>query len=594
MSQFNMEVVVATKGNQGLFDGNEIYSFIEQRGGNEKRVCNVLTGQPVLYNPKTLEVLTVADIPNAKSIAFAVGFGKEGHTATDIRTIGRNSIDLCDFKIEASAVAPNSGCNEITDIYFDCIDCHKTYAFVVELDDHIIRSRYEYRNHPKYIYTATAKCTEDCKTGDCDDAVADVNELAREFARKVNDRQAAAKNFGKEVMFQRYNNRDHRPFTAIPIFKQNYKFNVDVSKASNGVAVVPKFTNIRVDGTATAFTNAEYIVDDTKTTLEQLEGVVSQINKVLGANGSAVLDQASGLKDTNLTIHVTAISDSVALEIGGTYVTGNRTELDKTGIRLFADPVDWECFCDLPPNVSPPNTFFRRLDVYQTGENWKYDGFETKKVQSSCTPMGMGLLWKHKEMLHTEGGGQGRDFRYSNSRVGNYGLPGIGSPILNTTVDCDTLYCNYGIVYASGTQRKYSGDMQTQFSQQARVLIPEDDTTTKSVMEAILAALFARGLCSDANVTCTPAGEDAPELDVTLNAVEATAGGATVPVPFTFDGGSESETLVVTSADEAIATAAVSGTDIVITGVAAGTVTITVASSLGTVQDSIAVTVVAA
>ncbi len=500
MASFNRLTYLATSGNRPVkAAGEQVYTATG---------LNVYAGELAVFNPRTGLTVAAADVLNQERVSIAVGVGQSGHLATSLRFLAGEDFDLCSAKISADVSRPECAVPQVKDVFFDCTKCDETYTLEINLDDSLVRSRYNVNERAKYIYTAATEC------GGCDDC-----ETTAECAT-VRDAILDQINFNFSdnplnlVYFQRRDpSQQYQPFRALPLYNasnslKEYCFEYDNGTCENCVSIADGIGGISIDGEVTTFTGTLVGTDTLKS---QLTNVIDQINAALKAASAGRAHLTTGLHNCcGACIQLSSDATILLLNNAGGTITPSAQSNPFTvagttltcGFRIVVDPITVECLCDWPPNLPVPNYYGRTVEVEKVGNGWVKDNFEVFDAQNQVLPEGFGYFYQDRER-YQHNGGSGRDYRYSNRRVGIIGLPDRHSRDSNTTIVCDEVYCVYNILSTATKNLRFNNAFSVSNTDASWVLIPSGDTTTRTSWETYLDELNKNGLCITSSVTCT-------------------------------------------------------------------------------------------
>lgn len=476
---------------------------------DQKYPYNVLSGEIVLFNARTNMTMSAADLAAATDlthVSLAVGVGKKGELASDLRTLtGALEEPLCRFDMKGSATAPKCALPQIVDSFFSCVDADKAYAIQIDLDDDFVRSNFQMNEPATYHFgvgTLPEGPCEDCDvTRDCEDIIDDL------IARINNDFEPDFQRFSRRNSKNRY-----QPFKAVRLYNKATsikrfcldKVEDDCGKCANTAAV----KGINIGGTVTEFTGTFVGTGaDAFSTPGHLESLVSEINALIEPDGGyAVLTTSIGpCCGTGIEISTNSDDDFLlVLEDDSTVAPCEELNPfpageDGCGFRLIADPVSVECHCDLPPDQAK-GYLGRTLKVNFVGDNWNKTS--TVVAQEQVLPEGLGYFYQNKERFQ-HNGGLGRDFRQSDIYRGRTTKrPDKFSRVNSGVVECDKAYCAYNLQLTSTDRAFHSNHLLHGNTQWVTFLIPSSDENTKTDFEAVLAALAARNICSTASIEC--------------------------------------------------------------------------------------------
>lgn len=505
MSSFNRLSYLATSGNRVVkAAGEQVYL--------STGALNVFAGELVVFNPKTNLTVAAVDVLTQERVSVAVGVGTTGHLATSLRYLAGEEFDLCSAKISADVSRPQCAVPQVKDVFFDCTKCDETYTLEIGLDDSLVRSRYNVNERAKYIYTASTEC------GGCDDCETTVecsvvrDSLVNQINLKFSDDPT------KLVYFQRRNPELlYQPFRALPLYDaanslKEYCFSVDDDTCENCTIITDGIGGISINGDVTTFVGTLVGTDTQK---GQLPAVIKQINEALEAAGVGRAHLTTGLHDCCGSCLQISSSATILLlnNAGGTIAPSTQSNPFTTagtsltcGFRLVVDPVTVDCLCDWPANLPVPNYYGRTITVDKIATSgWVKDNFEVFDAQEQELPEGFGYFYQDRER-YQHNGGSGRDWRYSNRRVGIMGLPDSASRDSNTTISCTEVYCIYNILSTATKTLRFNNAFSVSNTDASWVLIPSADTVTRTSWETYLSELNKNGLCITAEVSCTPEG----------------------------------------------------------------------------------------
>ncbi len=507
MAQFNRYTYLATSGDRVVkAAGEEVYLPSGR--------LNVYTGELVVFNPKTNLTVAAASVLTQDRVSIAVGVGKEGQMADSLRFLAGEEFNLCTAKLSALATPPQCAAPEAQDVFFDCTKCDENYAIQVGLDDSLVRSRYNVNERAKYIYTAQTEC------GGCDDCETDVPcvEVRDQIVKQLNFN--FSDNPTDHVWFQRRRaEQQYQPFRALPLYNaanslKEYCFDLGDADCDTCTLVAGGIGGISIGGEVTEFVGTVDANGDTL--VGQMPAVIEQIKEALSAAGVGDAHMTYGLHgccpyciqiSSSAAIilldgaGVDPVDNLIAPSVQSNPFTVHGTSLT-CGFRLVADPITVECLCDWPANLPVPNYYGRTLDVQKIGEGWVKDNFEVYKAGDQVLPEGFGYFYQDRER-YQHNGGQGRDYRYSNRKVGIIGLPDSASRDSNTTIACNRTYCVYNILSTATKNLRFNNAFSVSNTDASFILIPSADTTTRTSWETYLTELVKLGLCEDSVVSCT-------------------------------------------------------------------------------------------
>jgi hypothetical protein len=604
MSSYNKTSVLATFGNFPIkASGLPVFS--------DDGDINAISGELMVFDPKTHLTLAAADIPTASSVSIAIATGNENQVASSLRYIAGEKYNLNDFNFKARVTRPSCGIPQVVDVFFDKLEPGKTYTFEVLLDDSWVRSNMGANEKAKYIYTVTMP------KGDCEDCdpVIECQTGSCLFVDKVNG--STQKDPTKVSRFYRKDITDqYQPFSASQLYLTDNNGGDNTSRTfcisldnttCEDCAEFSSITGIKLDGVQTDFTFTTKPGDATKTLPGQVDRVISEINKSLeSSGGSARLKRGLG-KCCEYEIEINSCVPDILLVGNAGDITpksetnpfsANDVEVlcdncatagtattASCGFRIFVDPVSVPCNCEYPDNLPSPNIYTRTVEIQKVGD-WDCTGFYTKEVCKPEAPEGFGYYYQQLAVRKNHNGGKGRDFRNSNRSVGYPLMPDEFSRFTNAAkgLKCDETYCVYNLLSSKINTGFFNNSRLNSNTNVDYLLIPQKDTVTKGDFETMLAALQARGVLQAGDIACDVPITGATMIQdaVTLAVGETVNLDATVQPANALQGGTWS------TADASLATVDANG---VVTGVATGTVVITFTASDTTTTATSTVTV---
>lgn len=520
---YNTQQLIATCENQPLLEAGVCLFNCEGNGSP------INVGQPTIYNPKTGKSIDAAGVATEPSIAIGVGVHDTATGNNTVRPLFGWGVDLCKTDLKINVSPPNCGLPQIQDFYFDCTECNESYSIEVLLDDSWVRSNRQKNERQKYVFTHHTQC---CSCTDCTPEH-NCSDVACGLVSKING--TATKEPGKTSRFYKVkNHRDSRyqPFTAARLFPgpdtiKTFCLAMEDGDCCEKCAYIPGITGVDVDGTVTEFVNTTKPGNTALSFPSQLKSILKQLNKALEpTGGSAALIAGIG-KCCPYSIQVSACLP-VSLLVDGAPLAPCVEEdpfaevpMEKLckdcgddpkpvkptcGIRIYVEPIELECHCDLPPNLPEPNMYVRKVEINPVGSGWKCNSTYTHQVQKSENPEGFGYAYQHLDE-YQHGGGRGRDYRKSNRKIGRFGLPDKHSRSKNLTVKCDETYCVYNLESEDYGKRKNGHQLHVNCNL-GYLLVPQCDDVTKAAIEEALTAIAERNKCAVANIACDPAEEE--------------------------------------------------------------------------------------
>lgn len=600
MSTYNRLSYLGTSGNltvgNGKASGDPIFT------GSKTVPYNVLSGELVVFDARANEFLTDSDIASARHISIALGIGSPiGSPAKELRYLGGENFDLCNFEMDAAAAAPVCAQPQILYAFFDGTTCQKAATVIFTLDDHIVRDRYGFNERVPYIFTANPPCTDcnTCSPTDNGNAVRDA------FVDAINGKSQDNPFILSRFQLRKLENQ-YQPFRALKAYNGDASLKTFCLSLEDGTcsecAFVSGITGIIIDGVTTNFT---YTTVDPggeaylQTLPGQIARVIEEINTALGDNGQAYQTKGIGTCcpfSITLSVDTSEITTVSLITEAGTVtpceeVNPFASTSYSHGFIVIVDPVTVECLCDLPPD-DVPNYYGRTLKGEFVGDGWDCNQTEIVEKQAQVLPEGFGYFWQDLER-YQHNGGNGKDFRNSDRYRGKTYIRqdkhsrSIASPV---TIDCDKSYCMYSLVVTSRKiNRPGFGSALAHYNANGDwVLVPENDDDTKTSWELYLNAMYERGVCNAPNVTCTAEVPDAVSVTVTPSTGAITTDGGTLQLAKSVFPSGASQAGTWTSGTPGVATVSVGG---LVTAVTNGTVTITFTSTDGGFTDTSVITV---
>lgn len=520
MATFSRNTILATNGNLPIKPSGE--PIFDTDGG-----LLVMNGEIAVFNPKTGVTMDAAAIATADKVAVAVGVGSHLGLAEDIRFIGPERTDLCTANICGNVTSPSCGIPQVKDLFFS-IDTDKNrdiFSFQVFLDDNYVRSNYDCNEPAMYPFSvALDDVTCDTCEGGLDEA-----ELTCKIAAAINNTHKI-KDPTKLTRFINSGYVDqYQPFRALPLYKKDSadganntikKFCLSLSDDScENCAYLSGITGITIGNDTTTFVGTTDPKDSTKSLPSQVKRIVSEINKALEpTGGGAVLQRGLG-NCCEYMIEVSTCVPSVVLTSDGgdispteEYNPFNTVYVEKeckscnsslsgtdfvSGVRLYVDPVEVDCLCDLPPNIPALNYYGRTIEIHPVGDGWDCGSFLEVETCAQELPEGFGYYYSDQAHYKQHNGGSGRDFKYYNYHVGDIGLPDETSRarLAPLGIDCNETYCITDMIISVESKARFSNSRHYSNTEHAVLLIPEKDQVTKDSWHEVLEALKGRGVC---------------------------------------------------------------------------------------------------
>ena len=502
------ENILVASGNYPLFAADQ--DVFSGPGASGKGVTiNVLPGQLVIYDPVDQKSLGPGiDVTTNDRIVVAVGVDTNGDGASDTLRKAFGEKVFGQYIYAANAEPPRCGVHEIVDVLYKCSEVGQEYTIQVNVEDDQTQNQYPYNRPSSYVFTVK---TDEVACDDCDPQVF-AGEIACKMVDAVKDKRFGTpatkiSTFKKPVSTE-------LPFSAHRLFSRSivYCLNPVGDSCGTGCIAISGIKGVDIEETDgsgvvnTTFTNNLNPNDSTQTLQAQLDNIVDQINTALGDLGSAavtrgiteccpiqleintcafefnLIDTSDADIDSCSEVNpLAAITVDNACRNCGDSASASITY--DGGVRFISKGVDLECDCQFPPN--PPKGYFgRKLDAYPS------DGFATggafvRKTQPMQFPQNLGYQWQWKEYV-SDNGGAGRGHNPFNYHAGPIGLPYANARALAGTVDCKTSYCSYTIEHGLPHTNTGVSDPFRMARGRTVVLIPSDDTTTRTEWEAVI------------------------------------------------------------------------------------------------------------
>lgn len=520
MSTYNRQSFLATLGNRAVKAGGSPVLITD----SEVPYYDVLAGDIVIWDKKENISLSVADIATAKNVAIGVGQGKPGMLATDILHIGGDNFDFCKGSMCVNVTKPSCALPQVVDVFFDGAYKGDTFTIAVHLDDGRVRSLYQFNEKAEYVYTVPTKvCDEDCT----EQAICD--ELSCKFVDLINGK--VQKDPRMITYFRTANLADqYQPFHAVRSFNKAGSRKIFCISAEEGAcehcANLPAITGIKIGGVTTAFTYTTMPGDATKTLHDHMSRVLEQANLALSATGGSAILTAGTKKCCPYNIMVNTCEDEVVFIVGGvdlepceTYNPYVAQVIDKACVSCDTEPSSLTLNCGFTlvtdvlkvegnpltaPNITTPNYYGRTIDIEFAGDGWKCSNNYVTEFQKQVLPRGLGYFWQDKAHYGQHNGGTARNWRYSNKRVGNIGLPDNASRAVaaHNLIKWEETYCVYNVKSTQTNKTFFNNFVNHSNTDVSYVLIPENDNVTKASFEGYLSALQNRGICCEGEISC--------------------------------------------------------------------------------------------
>ena len=515
---------LVTKGNLGFVANNtDLYKLVKD-GNKFRKYYNVAPGQLVIWKestvagtlPKTIGVanLTVNDLPDIK---IGVGFSSKKNGISDqIRALTPTELEGCRIDL-LDAVGPQCAVPQIKALYPDCVSCDTITARVRVLDnasasfsDEPLKAYQEFTGS----YTPDCSSCTDCpQTVTCDEVVCGlVDALNNDTDLTINDGSADG------IPYPHYYNTGvKRPFTAFKLWPtwKSYCISPNVGTGCTKCNSIDDLTTFTVNGVATNF-NLKDPANNTATLIAQLETAVILINEkfesVLGRHGGrAFLSRGNG-NCCPLQLFVTTCDEDFAIaglvECGdaidqfpdfvtsGTCKQCGTTDTTTTptcGLGIFVAPDYESCEDCLGFNQAQLFTA-RRVDVDIISGSGNYNTPRWSKRAELLEPQvaqGFGSQIQALEYYQQDAVGfEGFQYEIGNETSGWLNLPERRSRIKNAlTASCDTSYCSY-LIRTRGTTEYGIAKQPMNLLIQGHIHVPENDSTTKTAVEALFQKLI--------------------------------------------------------------------------------------------------------
>lgn len=475
---------------------------------------NAIPGQLFAMNPDTHVAVddSTVSASNIDRLIFGVAVDLDGDGLADTyRAVAGD--ELYGHYIDAvEAEAPVCGLPAIKDFLFKCTNVDSSYGVKIAVQNNTTRSYFPLNRGEEFILTvdtddpscSTCTPTHDCKEVAC--------KLVESFYMtgldQYPDWKRSRKNFPIEV---------HR------LFDTDYEFCLTPDDSACADCVyVSALDTVRIggaEGTVTALTNTVNPADNTQTLIPQLKRLVAQVNTLLGDYGHATLSQGTGgccpiklLVNTCLTFEI-GNNDGEAI----TYLTPCNENEDETqpnpldpianvddcpncgddattttyecGIRVIVKPEMLDCNCAYP-DLPPKAYFFGKVDIFPV-DGWPTGSTTVVTKQEIQLPQNFGYWVKWLEYAQSTSG-HGKGYLPFNHNRGQLGLPQSGGRIDAVTLaNCKVDYCSYHIEHRIPWSDHGISGVYASPSAQTSIFVPTGDTTTKTSLEAFIAAWVA-------------------------------------------------------------------------------------------------------
>lgn len=514
-----VQKVLVTDGNLGFVaSGTALYTVIKKSDYRAVTIYNVPPKGLVAWVDKkdgsipltvTPATVVAADLP---FLHIGVGWDGDGDGITEgIRQFGPDHAEACAIT-DFNAVAPQCSMPEIKAIYPGCLAC-EALTVKVKVSDSATRSFAPWHlDDAEFVASYTPDCAlcGDCdKTVSCEEYICGlVDQLNGEETYKVGD-----------SLYPDYmGDTIKRPFRAVKLHANWFSYCIVPSgtacKDCFKIDDLTTFTTGAGPGEeTTTFVGVKNPADSTQTLISQLEYAAQQIENRLqekwGKHGGwAVLTRGIG-NCCGVQLHVVtcdpdfaiagltpcedAINPFTTFTTTGVCKQCDSTTVDDTrncGLAVIAlqDQIECDCFMKHVPAFTGRSI---TLEVVSGGAIAKYTKFAT--LQEGQIASGFGSEVQLEEYRQAAGYSGYAYSNGNNPRQDGLGLPGPDARIRKAvTAKCDKSYCLY----------EFGGRFQREFGVvneavnrpiKTKVYVPQNDSTTKTAIEALALKLATLG-----------------------------------------------------------------------------------------------------
>lgn len=514
MSVLTRENILASCGNYGLYDADlDVF--------NADGSTNVSPGQLVIWDPVTKKslgpTLTVSD---NERIVISVGVDRFTLRSGYGDMLFGNNI------FAATAEASACGTSPVYDILFNCAETDEEYTINISVKDEASINSYPYNKMPTYSYTVKVS---DFACASCTNGL-DTHALACAFRDAINEKRNAS--FKKRSTFAPSRTRAQaKGFTAHILYGADTPDSS--TNATTKVFCISPVTDsctkdcIRTDTEIlkASFGGDDYTLeysvdplDNTKTYLSQLQGIVDQITVLLDGKGSAVVTKGFG-NCCSRRLEVNSCYNDFALLTAAdapivpceeynpfdpdfSPATANNDCKNCTseataptftsGIRIIGDAIDTTCSCN--PNLNPEWMKHRELSIAAV-KGFRPGSTYVREIVKPTPPKNLAYDWIVRDYM-SDAGGKGRDhdaFEHRNYGAAGYPLGKGRSGAISKCLGCAGTVCSYVIEHGLPHMDGSIYGKPANALGRTVVLIPSGDATTRSEFEALINAYIVTG-----------------------------------------------------------------------------------------------------
>lgn len=498
MASWNRKDFLVSKGDLPVMPAGQQIFKSSNRYKKNNTIKGLKGGQYVFYDNATEfgDTLDSSTLLDAGDPRFGVGVDTTGDgLANYIQHLGGGTLDFKKHKMRLSEVVePTCGQAQIVDVKFDCTKAEEVYSLMVLLDDYYVRSRYQFNEQAKYVFSVPSEqvACDSCETPH------DCTLLAEKFVEQINGNvQLDPEKFTYFRLSQAVER--YQPFSAAVLYPNGFEFCLATNPddCTGNCTTFQSVLGISIDGQVVNFEDT-YILDDPASSVEDhMSSIIDQANqafKDLGLKGS-VVEVSGGGSCCDKRIRVTSQDDVTSVELisgTGPLAPCDSFSNEGCGITIITHPVDTECICNFPPNKNLPNTFIRRVDVQAVHSSFdEGSGLTVEEVQSPTSVSGLGVFYQDRlNRNQTYGGDFQRTKMRSLKHQGNLGLPAEQSRANGgIPVDCGTKYIVLHLEHGTSGQQSFTGSITQNHKHLGTMLIPQDDVTTLNSLLPELQAL---------------------------------------------------------------------------------------------------------
>lgn len=539
MSRVSRENILASYGDQALVTSGTLIF-------NNDGTTNINPGQIAVWNPVTNKAIGAgATITTNDRIVVSVGVDKK-----TIRSAFGDEI-YGQFIQAATAEGPACGLVPVWDILWNDVNCDEDFTLNISVMNDSIQNTYPYNKPAVYTYTVKAGT---CACASCDNGI-DGHALACALRDAINAERSPltktstfvpsklpqkAKGFSATILYGGDNpdsatNPTTFQYCVNPVVDDTCGgscINMDTSITEISFTLPGDEDPTTFPITSTAVDNGE---DPDMGLVNELENIVNQINTILDGNGTAVLIKGVGpccpyKLEVNTCYNDFAITDIDPCDSFNPYdaedfpITSEHsckncntapTRTFTRGIRIFAEPLDFNCD-NCRPDLNPQWMKVPEINVYPVS-GFACSNAYVRNTQTGQLPENLGYDWIVRDYMSNNGGtGRGHD-AYEHFGYGAAGFPlkrGRNGGIKN--IFCTKSYCSYAI--AHGLPHSNTTVRGDAFATRGTtiILVPSEDTTTRTELEAILNGYIPTSLFpKKTTITCASDQDQVENTDQT-------------------------------------------------------------------------------